>query len=52
MPTQKELLDSAKKIDERINNAKSVIKAHKKRPQQDAASQKAKQEARQIGNLI
>lgn len=30
MPTQQDLLKSAKKIDDRLNNSKAVIKTHTK----------------------
>ena len=55
MPTQKELLDSAKRIDERLNNAKSMIKNHKQSKAatvKKGANAKAKVEAKKDGRLI
>lgn len=55
MPTQKELLDSARKIDDRLNNAKSTIKAHKQSKASVAKRGQAansKIQARQNGQLI
>jgi len=55
MLSQKELLDSAKKIDQRLEKAKTVIKSHNKRKtaaSKNAVTEKAKQEARQVGKLI
>ena len=55
MPTQKDLLDSAKKIDERLSNAKKLVKDHKQSKTaavKRGASAKAKIEAKQNGQLI
>lgn len=55
MPTQKELLDSALKIDKRLNNAKSMVKNHKQSKTaavKRGSTAKAKIEARKDGQLI
>lgn len=55
MPTQKELLDSAKKIDDRLKNSKTIIKQHKQSKAaalKRADSAKSKMEARKSGQLI
>ena len=55
MPTQKELLDSAKKIDDRLSKAKSLIKDHK-RSKSEAVKRgtraKAKSDAAKSAALI
>ena len=55
MPTQKELLDSAKMIDQRLAKAKTVIKDHKQKKREAirlGETDKPKIEARQNGRLI
>jgi hypothetical protein len=55
MPTQHELLQSAKKIDDRLNKSKSLVKQHKKGKAQIVKAgnaAKTKIEAKQNGRLI
>lgn len=55
MPTQHELLQSAKKIDDRLSNAKTLVKQHKKgKASTIKAGNKAqaKVEAKKVGSLI
>lgn len=55
MPTQQDLLKSAKAIDDRLSKAKSMVKEHKqtrRRSSKSAEAQKAKAEARADGRLI
>lgn len=55
MPTQQELLSSAKAIDDRLGKSKSMVKEHKTRKRQSpkiADQYKSKLEAKASGRLI